>query len=98
MRSAECGVRSAECEKCGMGSAEWGVRNAECGMRSAEWGVRNGECGMGPLAVTVALPWPHSSGRGFAVLFLSRQLSSQRSDLLRPRGRSSLSAGLLLIR
>ena len=27
MRSAECGVRSAE----------WGVRSAECGVRSAEW-------------------------------------------------------------
>ena len=49
MRSAECGVPSAECR----------VRSAECGAPSAERRVRSAECGV-PSAELETLPFSAS--------------------------------------
>ena len=46
VENAECGVRSAECGKCGVWKMR-GVENAECGKRGV-WkmrGVENAGCG-----------------------------------------------------
>ena len=46
VENAECGVRSAECGKCGVWKMR-GVENAECG-KCGVWkmrGVENAECG-----------------------------------------------------